>query len=582
MTAYQERPWLGLYQPGQPADITPACGDALAMWRGGAGAAGAAARPFLYYFGTAVTGAAVDADSDALAAALAARGLRRGDRLALFLQNVPQFVIALLAAWKLGAIAVPVNPMLKERELRYVLADSGARAVISLQDLWNSVGARAAAGTEVTVAVTTSPLDYLEDDQVPPVLAGVSRLATPGAADLGDLLREHAGQRPDPVALGPDDVALLTYTSGTTGEPKGAMNTHGNVVFNACAFRQWMSLTPRDVVLGGAPLFHITGLIAHVAVGMLVPMPVVLGYRFEPATIIRLAERYRCTFTVMAITAFTALANDPSAAGADLSSLTKAYSGGAPIAPSIVERFEREVGPYIRNVYGLTETTSPSHAVPFGRRAPVDQASGALSVGVPVFNTVARIVDDDGKELPPGEAGEIATSGPMVVPGYWNRPDATARTLPGGELRTGDVGFMDRDGWFYLVDRKKDMIVASGYKVWPREVEDTLVRHPAVREAAVIGVPDAYRGETVWAYVSLRPGASATPEELTAFCRAELAAYKYPRRIEVLPDLPKTPTGKLLRRELRKRAVGDLSIIPSEIIDKAAPLAKADKQSAAA
>jgi long-chain acyl-CoA synthetase len=556
MSAYQERPWLGLYQPGQPADITPDCRDALAMWRGGAGAGAMAGRPFLYYFDTPVTGAAVDADSDALAAALAARGIGRGDRLALFLQNVPQFVIALLAAWKLGAIAVPVNPMLKERELRYVLADAGAKAIISLQDLWLATAARAVTGTDVTVAITTSPLDYLDDAAVPPpVLAGVTRTVTPGAADLGSLLREHAGERPGPVTLGPDDVALLTYTSGTTGDPKGAMNTHGNVVFNACTFREWMSLTPRDVVLGGAPLFHITGLIAHIAVGMLVPVPIVLGYRFEPATIIRLAERHRCSFTVMAITAYTALANDPAVAVADLSSLTKAYSGGAPIAPSIVERFEREAGLYIHNIYGLTETTSPSHAVPSGRRAPVDQASGALSVGVPVFNTVARILGDDGQELPPGEVGEIAISGPMVVPGYWNRPDATERTLPGGELRTGDVGFMDADGWFYLVDRKKDMIVAAGYKVWPREVEDTLLRHPAVREAAVVGVPDAYRGETVWAYVSLRPGASATPEELIEFCRAELAAYKYPRRVEVLADLPKTPTGKLLRRELRERAI---------------------------
>jgi long-chain acyl-CoA synthetase len=287
---------------------------------------------------------------------------------------------------------------------------------------------------------------------------------------------------------------------------------------------------------------------------MLVPMPMVLGFRFEPATINRLAERHRCTFTVMAITAFTAMANDPTITECDLSSLTRAYSGGAPIAPSIVERFEREAGPYIHNIYGLTETTSPSHAVPFGRRAPVDQASGALSVGVPVFNTVARIVGDDGNDLPPGEIGEIVTSGPMVVPGYWNRPDATRQTLPGGELHTGDVGFMDADGWFYLVDRKKDMIVAAGYKVWPREVEDTLLRHPAVREAAVVGVPDEYRGETVWAYVSLRAGAPTTPDELIAFCREQMAAYKYPRRVEVLPELPKTPTGKLLRRELREHA----------------------------
>jgi len=551
-SAYAGQPWLRLYQPGKPADITPERSDALSMWH--SGLAAGADRPFLHYFDTPVTAATVEAESDALAAAFAARGVGRGDRIALFLQNVPQFVVGILAAWKLGAIAVPVNPMLKERELRYVLRDCGARAIVSLQDLWNSVASKAVEGTAVETMMTTSPLDYLGGQGVPPVLQGHSRQATPGAADLAEVVREHLGARPAPVTLGPSDVALLTYTSGTTGEPKGAMNTHGNVTFNATVYREWMSLTPADIVLAGAPLFHITGLIGHLGVAMLVPMPLVLGYRFEPATINRLVERYRCTFTVMAITAFTAMANDQTIRECDLSSLTKAYSGGAPIAPSIVERFEREVGLYIHNIYGLTETTSPSHGVPFGRRAPVDSASGALSVGVPVFNTVARIVDDEGNDLPPGEIGEIVTSGPMVVPGYWNRPDATEKTLPGGELHTGDVGFMDPDGWFYLVDRKKDMIVAAGYKVWPREVEDTLLRHPAVREAAVVGVPDEYRGETVWAYVSLRPGAQATPGELAAFCREQMAAYKYPRRIEVLPDLPKTPTGKLLRRELREHA----------------------------
>ncbi len=248
MSGYWDRPWLGLYEPGQPTDITPSHGDALALWQGGAGSAEAAHRPFLFYFDTPVTGAAVDADSDALAVALAARGLGRGDRVALFLQNVPQFVIALLAAWKLGAIAVPVNPMLKERELRYVLVDSGAKAIVSLQDLWNSVGARAVAGTSVTVAVTTSPLDYLHRGSAP-----ARRGHAGGDARRGRLRRAGAragGARPVPVTLGPDDVALLTYTSGTTGDPKGAMNTHGNVVFNACAFRQWMSLSTQDVVLG--------------------------------------------------------------------------------------------------------------------------------------------------------------------------------------------------------------------------------------------------------------------------------------------------------------------------------------------
>jgi long-chain acyl-CoA synthetase len=560
MSDYEDRPWLRLYQEGRPADIMPAHADALSMWQAGIEAANAEAaggagaeRPFLSYFDAPISAATVDAESDALAVALAARGLGRGDRIALYLQNMPQFVTGLLAAWKLGAVAVPVNPMLKERELRYVLNDSGARAIISLQQLWNEVAAKACAGTDVDVAITTSPLDYLGSGEVPPPLAGVQREGTPGALDLAELIGEHAGGRPAPVTLAPDDVALLTYTSGTTGDPKGAMNTHGNVTFNATVYRDWIGLTSDDVVLAGAPLFHITGLIGHIAVAMLVPMPLVLGYRFEPATIARLAERHRCTFTTMAITAFTALLNDPVAGECDLSALTKVYSGGAPIAPSIVERFEREAGPYIHNIYGLTETTSPSHAVPFGRRAPVDPASGALSIGVPVFNTVARIVDVDGRELPPGEVGEIAIRGPMVVPGYWRKPEATERTLPGRELRTGDVGCMDADGWFYLVDRKKDMIVASGFKVWPREVEDTLLRHPAVREAAVIGVPDEYRGETVWAYVSLRPGATATPDELIAFCRRELAAYKYPRRVEVLDELPKTSTGKLLRRQLREQ-----------------------------
>jgi long-chain acyl-CoA synthetase len=569
MGVYDERPWRWLYQVGKHPDITPAHTDALALWRAGAGRMGNGHKAFCYYFGTPVKAVEIDGDSDALAAALAMRGIRRGDRIALYLQNMPQFVLALLAAWKLGAIAVPVNPMLKERELRYVLRDSGAKAIISLQELWNDVASAAASGTGVEIAITTSPLDYLGrpgghgpagpiarpvGEPVPKVLANVARVATPGATDLRELVVSASGARPAPVTLSPEDIALLTYTSGTTGEPKGAMNTHGNVAFNAQAYRDWIGLTENDVVLAGAPLFHITGLIGHVAVAMLTPMPLILSYRFEPATMIALAQRHEATFTVMAITAFTALMNDPALKAADLSKLTKVYSGGAPIAPSIVERFADEAGPYVHNIYGLTETTSPSHAVPFGRRAPVDPASGALAIGVPVFNTVSRIVDDSGAELPPGEVGEITVRGPMVVPGYWNRPQASERALPGGELRTGDVGFMDPSGWFYLVDRKKDMIVASGYKVWPREVEDTLLRHPAVREAAVIGVPDAYRGETVCAYVSLRPGAVASPEELIAFCRAELAAYKYPRIVEIIYDLPKTPTGKLLRRELRQRA----------------------------
>jgi long-chain acyl-CoA synthetase len=408
-------------------------------------------------------------------------------------------------------------------------------------------------GTSVRIVVTTSEVDFLGDD-VPPLLSGTARERDPDTLDLLELARRHAGERPPAPTLGLDDVAFLTYTSGTTGPPKGAMNTHRNVVFTAQAYRDWIGLDEHDVVLGVAPLFHITGLIGHLAAGVLTGMPIVLSYRFDPEVALDLIERHGVTFTVGSITVFIALMNAPSAADRDTSAFRKLVSGGAPIPPSTVEAFEARFGAYIHNIYGLTETTSPSHCVPIGTRAPVDPTSGALSVGVPIYGTVVRVVDDQGNDVAPGEVGEFVTEGPQVVPGYWNKPEETEHAIPGGRLHTGDVGFMDEDGWFYLVDRKKDQINAAGYKVWPREVEDVLYAHPAVREAAVVGVPDAYRGETVKAFVSLRPGASADADELIAFCRERMAAYKYPRQVEFVDELPKTASGKILRRELRDRA----------------------------
>ena len=234
--------------------------------------------------------------------------------------------------------------------------------------------------------------------------------------------------------------------------------------------------------------------------------------------------------------------------------LAKCYSGGAPVAPGLVQQFEQRFGCYIHNIYGLTETNSPSHGVPFGACAPIDPASGALSIGVPIPNCEARILslDDPDREAPPGEAGELALKGPMIFDGYWNKPDESAKAFHNGFFRTGDVAIMDSLGWFYIVDRKKDMIIASGFKIWPREVEDILYQHPAVKEAAVIGVPDAYRGETVKAFVALKDGcAGTTAGELIHFCRERLANYKAPRDVEFLPELPKTATGKFMRRALR-------------------------------
>jgi long-chain acyl-CoA synthetase len=550
MSIYDDKPWLARYAPGQPAEITVGYDNAVAMFR-----ATLERNPdadAVRYFDGRITFGELDRLTDAFAAALVDTGFAKSDRVALYLQNVPQFVIAQLGTWKAGGIAVSINPMNRERELELLLQDSGARVLVSLQDLYQDVASKVVAGTDVQTVITTSELEYQTRND-PRVFSGTERISCEGTLDLAELLTRFDGQAAPTVSLAPDDVAFLTYTSGTTGPPKGAMTTHRNVVFNAETYQDWIGIGPQDVVLGVAPLFHITGLIGHIAISLLSGAPLVLMYRLDPALTIQTVRAEQATFTVGSITVFIALMNVPDADRQALASLTKVYSGGAPIPPSTVKAFQSAFGHYIHNIYGLTETTSPSHAVPFGAEAPVDEASGALSVGVPVYNTIVRIVGDDGTDLPPGEIGELVTTGPQVVAGYWNKPEETAAALPGGSLHTGDVGYMDDQGWFYIVDRKKDQINVSGYKVWPREVEDVLYEHEAVREAAVVGVADPYRGETVKAFVSLRAGNNVTEAELIAFAKERMAAYKYPRQIEFLDEIPKTVTGKLLRRELRDR-----------------------------
>ncbi len=548
MGIYDERPWLARYREGTPADIEPEYANGLAMFEAAVERAGD--RTAVQYFDSALTFAEVDRLSDGLALGFNDLAVQRGDRVAAYLQNLPQFMLTMVASWKVGAILVSANPMLKGAELTRLLADSGAKLLVCQESLYREVVEPIRGETDLREVITTSELDFIEGEPPGPLAESV-RDRSEDAHDLLELAAAHAGRKPDPIHLASEDLAFLTYTSGTTGPPKGAMNTHGNLVFNSQAYRDWIGLTEADVCLGVAPLFHITGLVGHIGVSILTPMPLVLGFRFDPAATLDLIEEQGCTFTVGAITVFTALMNHDSAESRDFSTFTKLYSGGAPIAPAIVDRFEKLTGAYIHNIYGLTETTSPSHAVPLGTRAPVDPDSGALSAGVPIFNTLVRILDENGSELPVGGIGEICTSGPQVVPGYWGQPEETEHALPGGELHTGDVGFMDEQGFFYLVDRAKDQINVAGYKVWPREVEDGLLDHDAVMEAAVIGVPDEYRGETVKAFVSLRPGANVEPDELIAFCKDRMAAYKYPRQLEIVDALPKTVTGKLLRRELR-------------------------------
>ena len=554
-TAYEGRPWLKHYPSYIPPQLTTRFANGLEMFLETAKAMPEQAA--IYYFDQSMSYSELNRKSTALAAALQGRGVTHGDRVALYLQNIPQFLIALYGAWKVGAIIVPCNPMFKQRELEYHLNDSGAKGLICLESLYETIARDIIANTKVEFVITTSELDFVARESVPALLGSSSKQRFDETLDMLELLAQFDGANIQPATLTPADVAFLTYTSGTTGRPKGAMNTHGNVVFNATFYQQWMQLDSNDVVIGVAPFFHITGLIAHLAVAALAGMPIIMFYRFDPAETLRLIEKWRGSFTVAAITVFIALLNHPDLKTRDLSSLRKAFSGGAPVSPAIVEHFQELTGVYIHNIYGLTETTSPSHAVPLGGHAPVDTDSGALSVGVPIPNTICRVLDvATGQDLPPGEVGELITKGPEVVAGYWEKPEETANAIRDGYLYTGDVARMDEEGWFYLVDRKKDMIIASGFKVWPREVEDVLYQHPAVREAGVVGVPDAYRGETVVAYVALKSGfeGKVTPEELIHFCKQRMANYKYPRHIEILEELPKTPTGKFLRRELRDKA----------------------------
>ncbi|WP_318204370.1 class I adenylate-forming enzyme family protein [Streptomyces sp. SCL15-4] len=550
MTAspYAARPWLALLTDAQRAPLDPA--DSLVHALGTA-VAEHPGRTFLTYFDGRLSYRETDELTDSVAAHLAARGLRRGDRVAVLLQNSPHFVLAVLGAWKAGGTVVPVNPMYKSAEVAHVLRDGEVTALICSDRAWETYLRQTADGSPVRIVLTACERDLQTRDD-PRVLA-FERLPQPPDADDLTAVARQGGRAPEGRLPRPQDIALISYTSGTSGTPKGATNTHANIMYNAERQSTGLPLPDAPVYYALAPLFHITGMVCQLGACLNSAGTLVLTYRFDPGVVLDAFAEHRPHYTVGPATAYMALAAHPDVTRDHFASFTQLSSGGAPVPPALVERFRERFGPYLCVGYGLTECTAPCASVPPHLEAPVDPVSGTLSVGLPGADTLVRILDDQGAEVPIGEHGEIAVRGPQVVPGYWRRPDATAETFPDGELRTGDIGFMDEQGWLYVVDRKKDMINASGFKVWPREVEDVLYTHPAVREAAVVGVPDGYRGETVKAYISLRPGAEAAPGDLAAYCKERLAAYKYPRQVEILPELPKTASGKILRRELRSR-----------------------------
>ncbi|MGB3303525.1 class I adenylate-forming enzyme family protein [Gordonia sp. (in: high G+C Gram-positive bacteria)] len=553
MTGYDQRPWLTAYPADRGPHLRRAFPTALDMFD--AAVTAVPHSPAIHYFDSTLTWTEVDRAANALAWFLIARGFSAGDRLALCLQNNPAFVIGVIAAWKAGGTATPISPMATSDELSDALASFAPTALLILDDLYSdrARAVLATGATSVRIVVTVSALDGQTRDDAR-VFDGTRRRKPGDTVDLMALIAEASvgsGPAAQQRRVGPSDIALLASTSGTTGPSKGAQITHANLAFNAQVYRDWTGLRPGEPVLALAPVFHVTGLVGAVATALINQSPLIMTHRFHPTVIADACREWQPAFCVAVITAYIALAGDPDVKASDLASLRLRYSGGAPIEPDVADRLEERLGGYIHNVYGQTETTSPSHAVPPGVSAPVSDDFEVLSVGIPVFDTIVRIVDDDGNDLPVGEIGELVTTGPQVIHGYWNDPVATADAFSGGSLRTGDVGFMDPNGWFYIVDRKKNIINAAGYKVWPSEVERRLQSHPAIAEAAVIGVPDGYRGETVKAFIVTNPGATMTVGEVIAYCRDHLAAYKYPHEVEFVSALPRTATGKLLRRALR-------------------------------
>lgn len=506
----------------------------------------------IHYFDQTISYAELNRLSTRFALALRHLGVEPGDRVALYMQNIPQFIICALGIWKAGAIGVTINPMNRARELHLLLDDSGASVLILQKGLYQEVAQEVLADFPAVVPIVTSAREFQSrnDERV---ITAEDDVDCTGVQNLADML----GAVPDEALVQTlltkaqaNTPAMLVYTSGTTGQPKGAIVTHSNLAVDAELFREWMALEDGAALVGLAPLFHITGLVANIVLAFACCAPVILSKRFHPVVLAETAQEYGGTFIIGAITAFIAMMNSGEVKRDHFEGISKIYTGGAPVPLSVTRQFEQKFGHPIRSTYGLTESTALALSVPRTMTTPVDE-HGSLAVGVPVYNTDAFIADDNGEPLAAGQVGEIMLKGPQIVAGYWNKPEASDDAFKNGYLRTGDVGYMNEEGWFFIVDRKKDMINASGYKVWPREVEEVLYGHPAVREAAVVGVPDQYRGETVKAVVSLKSGQELSEEELIEFCKKRLAAYKYPRIVQIMDELPKTATGKILRRALR-------------------------------
>jgi len=566
---YAARPWLKRYDywvrsnlsyPGRPL------ADILSL-----SAVERPDRPATHFLGAQLTFLDLKRRADALAASLSRMGIVKGDRVGIMLPNCPQYIIAAFGILRLGAVIVNINPSYTAREFLTVATDSGVRLVITLDALAPLVlGAQSQ--TSVEHVIVTSLAEYSAEAAAPPQAAGTLAFAQLVAGQAAST-HEPATRQALRVQIQPDDLAVLQYTGGTTGTPKGAMLTHGNIWANVVQTEAWnnpsyvVSGTERYLVV--IPYFHIYAFSVCMMVGLRIGALQIIHPKYDPDQVLAAIRDFRPTYFPAVPTVFVSLLNHPKVGESGLEGVRAFNSGGAPCPVEVLEQFEQRIGRPLNEGYGLSETSPVTHSTP----QLALRKMGTIGVAFP--DTDMKIVDVESgtRELPIGEAGELCISGPQVMKGYWNKPEESANVLrPDADGRTwfhtGDVARMDEEGYTSIVQRKKDLIIVDGFNVYPSEVEAVLYAHQAVRLAAVIGVPDAYHGEIVKACIALKPGTSATREDLIAYCREGLTEYKVPRLVEIRETLPMSAVGKILYRVLRDEhaaAADATSLKPSSV-----------------
>ncbi|MBA2396718.1 MAG: long-chain fatty acid--CoA ligase [Ktedonobacteraceae bacterium] len=558
------RPWLRSYEEGVPAHID--IPDYPLTWLLDNATQHYPDNTAIIYYGHKITYAHLSTLADQFAAGLQKIGVKKGDRVAIALPNIPQYPIVFFGALRAGAVVVPTNPLYTERELSHQLNDARATVIVMLDSFYPSVR-NIRAQTALEHIIVTSPAEFLppllrvlypfsqRGVKVPePKLSATELKRDPTLHTMQNFL--HANKRTAatsslPVPVTSDDLAALQYTGGTTGLAKGAMLTHRNLLSNAMQTRYW---TPKasegtDISLCVAPFFHSYGLTVGMNFSILTASSMVLLPRFKAKDVVSAIRRYKPTLFPGIPTMYIAIMREAGDRHAQLQSIKYCISGAAPLPAKVQNDFEKITGATLVEGYGLSEASPVTHCNPL-----TDKRRNG-SIGLPFPDVESIIINmETGEQVPVGEVGEILVKGPNIMKGYWKRDDESKAIFHNGWLRTGDIGKMDEDGYFYVVERAKDMVIAGGFNIYPREVEEVLFQHPDITEAAVVGVPDEYRGETVAAFIVLKPGiepSEKTRQAIIAFCKQELASYKVPKVVEFRESLPKSIIGKTLRRELR-------------------------------